>query len=55
MLISIETHITCDLQGGPTPYPTLWIRTCANTFCLLITSASNMYIQMHTKINVLWM
>ena len=31
MLISIETHITCDFPrggGGPTPYPTLWIRTC---------------------------
>ena len=55
MLISIETHITCDFPSGVwAPYPPLWIRTCANTFCLLITSASNMYIQMHTRINVLW-
>ena len=34
MLISIETHVTCDFQGGSrphigfwTPYPALWIRT----------------------------
>ena len=30
MLISIETHITCDLSGGVrTPYPPLWISTCS--------------------------
>ena len=23
MLIIIETHITCDFQGGPDPYPPL--------------------------------
>ena len=28
MLISTETHITCDFQGFRTPYPLLWIRTC---------------------------
>ena len=30
MLISIETHITCDFPGGPgiqTPYHPLWIGT----------------------------
>ena len=28
MLISIETHITCDFPGGPDPLSPLWIRTC---------------------------
>ena len=29
MLISIETHITCDFQGGVRiSYPLLWTRTC---------------------------
>ena len=27
MLISIETHITCDFPGGPDPKSPLWIRT----------------------------
>ena len=27
MLISIETHITCDFPGGPDPLSPLWIRT----------------------------
>ena len=29
MLISIETHITCDFPGGRsgTPFPLLWIHT----------------------------
>ena len=27
MLISVETHITCDFQGGPDPVSPLWIRT----------------------------
>ena len=30
MLISIETHITCDFPGGgPDPLPPVWIRTWA--------------------------
>ena len=29
MLISIETHITCDFPGGSgPPIPPLWISTC---------------------------
>ena len=28
MLISIETHITCDFLGGPDPLSPLGIRTC---------------------------
>ena len=30
VLISIETHITCDFpgEGVLNPYPPLWIRTC---------------------------
>ena len=27
MLISIETHITCDFPGGSEPLSPLWIRT----------------------------
>ena len=27
MLISIETHITCDIPGGPEPLSPLWICT----------------------------
>ena len=27
IIISKETHITCDFLGGG-PYPPLWIRTC---------------------------
>ena len=27
MLISIETHITCDFPGGLDPLSPLWIRT----------------------------
>ena len=27
ILISIETHITCDFPGGPDPLYPLWIRT----------------------------
>ena len=27
LLISIETHITCDFPGGPDPISALWIRT----------------------------
>ena len=30
MLISIETHITCDFPGGLDP-PPLWIRTCCRS------------------------
>ena len=28
MLISIETHITCDSKGGLDSQSPLWIRTC---------------------------
>ena len=28
MLISKETHITCDFPGDPDPLSPLWIRTC---------------------------
>ena len=31
LLISIETHVTCDFQGGSRPLSSLWIRTCNNT------------------------
>ena len=37
MLISIETHITCDFPGlgggGVRPLTPLWIRTCTLTYC----------------------
>ena len=32
MLISIETHITCDFPGGGGPLSPLWIRTWMQEF-----------------------
>ena len=33
MLISIETHITCEFPGGPEPLSPLWNHTC-RTKCI---------------------
>ena len=39
MLISIETHITCDFPGGGgglDPLSPIWIRTCGAHACLTL-------------------
>ena len=42
MLISIETHITCDFPGGVlTPYPLLWIWAC---LCVLASFPEHMLL-----------
>ena len=41
MLISIETHITCDFPVGSRPLSPLGIRTCIITFLYPVHPCSN--------------
>ena len=48
MLISIETHITCDFPGGPDPLSPLWILTCGAHACLTVILSPCSRFSYHT-------